>query len=130
MTPDSPGSENKKPAAPAVAEPPPPDPAAEAKARIDALKSDVAKIRQELIHLRGLILNRDPELAKKLEKENLDLTGRVRDLEKCLYGLLQESTSPRNGDEEKSRYEVIRNAAIEHFKKTNVNPDLWKSLES
>jgi hypothetical protein len=126
--------EKKPPASPAQpaapAEPPPPDPAVEAKTRIDSLKANVNTTRQELIHLRGLILNRDPELAKKLEKENQDLAARVRDLEKCLHGLLQEAMSPRNDGEEKTRYEVIRSAAIEHLKKTNVNPDLWKSLES
>lgn len=122
-------TDEKKPAE-AAAAPPPPDPIAEARARIDGMKADATKLRQELIHLRGLILNRDPELAKKLEKENEDYALRVRALEQCLHGLLAESMSPKNTDEDKTRYDVIRLAAIEHFKKTNVNPDLWKSLES
>jgi hypothetical protein len=122
-------TEQKKPAE-AAPTPAQPDPTAEARNRIEGLKGEIAKTRQELIHLRGLILNRDPALAKKLEKENEDFALRVRALEQCLHGLIAEAMSPKSADEDKTRYDVIRLAAIEHFKKTNVNPELWKSLES
>lgn len=115
----------KKPAAP-----PPPNPEAEATARVNALQDTVKALEIEVRILQGKTANRDPRAFKELARENTALQERVVRLQKALYGLLSESSQPRTNEDYKNRVEILRRSALDYCKKLNVNPELWKSIES
>jgi predicted nuclease with TOPRIM domain len=101
---------------------------AEVTARINALQETVKVLEGEIRTLTGRFANRNPALLAPLKKENTELTERLEKLEKCHLGLLLETTKPRQNDEFKTMTEVLRLAAIEYFRKANINPEIWKNI--
>jgi uncharacterized coiled-coil protein SlyX len=115
---------------------PPPTAAAEAaapvgiQARIAELEKTLAATLHEVRTLEGKLANRDPKLIAQLKKENDELTKRFDVLKNVLFAMISESYLARNADEFKLQYEVLKQAALEYFKTSNTDPELWKSIAS
>ena len=105
-------------------------PESAANARLDDLQTKVAVIRKELRTLQGRISNRDPAKVESLKDENQELSKRIKLMEKALFGLIDESLRPRQGEDLRTQYEVRRQAAVEYCKKANLDPEIWKSIVS
>lgn len=109
----------------AVAAPP-----ADVNARIVGLRAEIEVIRKDLVSMQGKLKNRDPSLLNGLKEENARLKQRLVRLESAAHGLNAESLLPRDPAEAKAAVETLRLAAVEHCKKTNVDTNLWKKIES
>ena len=133
-----PGTQNSAPTgtpvgtAPATPAQPkgPVTPESEASARIAHLQTAVDALKAEVKTLKGKLANRDPVLQHKLKSENEALTTRLKLLKKALFGIMMDSYKPRLTDEAEIKYEVLRRAAVDYFKKANIAPEIWKNIES
>ena len=103
---------------------------AEVRARISELQRNFDNLGQEVAHLKGQLLNLDPLLTTRLQRKNGELQERKTSLEKALFMLLTDLAKSRTQEEERIRGEMLRQAAVEHFTKLNIDPQLWKNLES
>jgi hypothetical protein len=103
---------------------------AEINHRINGLQATLQVLNAEVRMLEGKLSNRDPALCQKLKSENAELQKRFDLLKNVLFAMISESYQPRNADEVKLQYEVLRLAAVEYFKNTKTDPELWKSIES
>ena len=99
-------------------------------ARINELQTTVQNLTTEVHMLDGKLSNRNPELYQKLKEENAELQKRFDLLKTVLFAMISESSQPRNADEMKLQYEVLRLAAVDYFKKAKTDPELWKSIAS
>lgn len=120
----------KKPPAAPTAPAPTPLPEDAAKTRIEEAQKEIRALKQEIVNMNGKIMNLDPQVAQKLQTKNDELRGRRDALIKALFALHGDAVTGRSPEEEQIRSEVLRLAAVEYFKKANVDPQLWKSLES
>jgi len=98
--------------------------------RINEVQATANALAQEVRMLEGMLANRDPILCQKLKNENAELQKRFDLLKSVLFAMILESYQPRNADEVKLQYEVLRLAAVDYFKKTKTDPEIWKSIES
>jgi len=103
-------------------------PEEEAEERIEQLRKNVEALEQELKTLEGRFTNRDPAQALRLEKENTELAERLDKLEKCLVGIFGDLLRPRQLDEAKLQHEVLREAAVQFCKISNIDADIWRSI--
>jgi hypothetical protein len=99
-------------------------------AKVAELQSQLAFERLEIRSIEGKLTNRDPRLIAQLKVENEALTKRFEQLKSVLFAMILESYQARNADEFKLQYEVLKQAALEYFKTTNTDPELWKSIAS
>lgn len=102
----------------------------ELRARVNELQSTVQNLTAEVRTLEGKLSNRNPELCQKLKGDNAELQKRFELLKNVLFAMISESYQPRNADEVKLQYEVLRSAAVDYFKKNKTDRELWKSIES
>lgn len=98
--------------------------------RIAELEKTLATTLQEVRTLEGKLANRDPALIATLKKGNDELEKRFNVLKNVLFAMINESYLARNADEFKLQYEVLKQAALEYFKTSNTDPELWKSIAS
>ncbi|OFZ83029.1 MAG: hypothetical protein A2583_13290 [Bdellovibrionales bacterium RIFOXYD1_FULL_53_11] len=103
-------------------------PEAEASARIGMLQESVKNLEGELRTIEGRFKNRDPALIAPLQAENKRMQDRIDTLLKSYYFLLMESLMPRQSDEFKAQLEILKNSAIEYFKKANIDQEIWKNI--
>lgn len=129
--PKKPPIPDAKPAAPpVVAAPKGPQPEDLAKGRIKDLDTEIARLKVVNAIARGRMTNRNPDLLKRLKKENEALSRRYVKLQKALYLLLMDTFAPRQADDMKTKYEVLKTSTIDYCKKTKIDQQLWKNLES
>jgi hypothetical protein len=105
-------------------------PASALQSRIAELEKTLATTRQEVRTLEGKLANRNPRIIDGLKKENEELSKRFEVLKNVLFAMISESYLARNADEFKLQYEVLKQAALEYFKTSNTDPELWKSIAS
>jgi hypothetical protein len=123
------GPRNQKPAAAEPAQPAAEmTPEAAVRGRIEALQKEVDALSNDLRTVQGKLANRDPVLIAQIHRENAELKTRLGGLQKALYALLTEMMTPSQPDDLSLRYEVLRRAAIDYFKKANVDPEIWKNI--
>lgn len=101
-----------------------------AQARIDELQLQIGLLNKEIHTINGKISNRDEDFVANLQKENTKLKLRLVDLEKALRALLADAYKGRQSDELRLKLEILRQSAIGYFKKNNVDPEIWKNIES
>jgi hypothetical protein len=107
-----------------------PTPLSSVQSRVGELEKTLATTLQEVRSLEGKIANRDPKTIEALKKENDALSRRFDLLKNVLFAMIAESYLARNADEFKLQYEVLKQAALEYFKTSNTDPELWKSIAS
>jgi hypothetical protein len=100
----------------------------ESQARVNLLRAQVVLLEKELHTIQGKLDNRDPVAARKLSKENSELRARVVRLEKALSGLIADGFLAREPADQKLKNDVLQQAAVEFFKKANLDPELWKNI--
>ena len=105
-------------------------PEAEANTRITALQVQVTALKAEIKTIEGKLANKNPLTANALKKENDELRARNLILQKAFHGIITEGFKPRQAEDMKMQYEVLCQAAIEYFKKANVDPEIWKNIVS
>lgn len=105
-------------------------PEAECSARIKEIQARIVALQSEIRMIQGRYANRDPALARTLAKENELHHARLVLLQKALFGLMMDSYKPRQAQEEQQQYEILRRSTVEYCKKANVDPEIWKNLES
>lgn len=94
------------------------------------LRKEIMKVQQETRQFQGQLANRSQALLEKLKLENDGLKARIPRMELALNALIMDSLKPRMAEDEKLQYEALRQAAVEFFKRANVDPQIWKSLVS
>lgn len=99
-------------------------------ARIAELQDKLTILKQEVRIIQGRLANRDPAASARLQEENKKLKERVTALEKALYAIITDFQKPRSSEEATLHNDVLRVAAVDHFKKANVDPELWKNIVS
>lgn len=107
-----------------------PTPEDYASLRVKELQATLTLLQTALRTSQGKLANRDPTALQRLTYENENLTARIRLLEAALLALAAEAHQPKTSEEEKTRLNLLRHAALDYCKKTNVDPELWKNLES
>jgi hypothetical protein len=115
---------------PATAAATPPAAPTTIQGRVAELEKNLATTLQEVRTLEGKLANRNPKLIEALKKENDELEKRFQVLKNVLFAMISESYLARNADEFKLQYEVLKQAALEYFKVSNTDPELWKSIAS
>jgi hypothetical protein len=118
----------KAPGSPPAAATPAPEP--DPSRRIELLQEQLAKAEAEAKTLEGRLSNRNPGIVQAIQAENDLLRQRSRNLRKAIFLLIEESLGPSQPAEAKLRTEALRAAGAEYCKKNNINPDLWKNIES
>jgi hypothetical protein len=103
------------------AEKPAATPEDQAKARLADLKTQVQALEKENRTLSGRVANRSGVRMSDLEKEAQLLKLRLGALEKALFEIIEEGFQPQTPEE-------LRLSALEYFKESNTNPELWKNL--
>jgi hypothetical protein len=103
-------------------------PETEATSRINVLQESIKAVEGEIRTLSGRFANRNPALVEPVKKENEELKKRMDLLQKALFGLLLESTKTKLMEDQKNQLDILKQAAIDYFKKANINPDLWKNI--
>jgi hypothetical protein len=127
---DKPGDKAAEKAAPGAAGGAAVSPEAEAMARIKALQAQITVLNQDSKIIEGKLANRDPKLVAKLESENAFIKARIEKLELAIGAVFTRSNQPTSLDDLKTQYEILRSAAVEYFKKNNVDAELWKNIVS
>ncbi len=112
------------PAAPALS------PAEEVKLRIKTLEENIQSLQRQIKILNGRLIALDPQAAKQIESENKIFESRIQKLEIILFALITENQSSKDPADAKLKFEVFRAAALDYFKKANVDPETWKNLAS
>ena len=105
-------------------------PESETTGRIKALEERAKTLNLEVKSLDGRFANRNPAALASIKAENAQLHIRFEKLQNALYSLLSERLSLGTPEENKLRTDILRTAAIEYFKKTNTDAELWKNLVS
>jgi hypothetical protein len=122
---------SNKPAPPAAQAPAAPAaPPSGTQVRIAELQAALETVTSDIRTAQGRLSNRDPQVVGKLKNENAELAKRFELLKSTLFAMITESYQARNADEFKLQYEVLKLAALEYFKITNTDPELWKSIAS
>lgn len=103
---------------------------AEVRSRISELQRQLDNLNQEVTHIRGQLLNLDPLLTSRMQRRNQELCARMANLEKALYSMLHDAGASRTQEEERTKREMLSRSAAEYFEKLNIDPHLWKNLES
>lgn len=98
--------------------------------RVTNLVQDVKTLETEIKILEGRLKNRNPVALEQSKKENEALKVKIQNLEKAFFVLLSGTTQPKKEDEQKLGTEALRLAAVDYFKASNTNIDLWKNIES
>lgn len=105
-------------------------PEEEVRNRIQELEKAILKITGEIRSLKGKIDNNNPAEIAEIQAQNNMFQGRIESLRKALYVLTMELFSRRQPDDMKQKCEVLRLAAVEYFKNSKVNQEIWKNIES
>lgn len=103
---------------------------AELMTRIQGLQARLKALQEEVRVLQGQVSNRDAGRLKAIALENETLQKRVAALEEGLFSLLVDAFKPRHTRDEKLQYEILRSHTVEYCEKSNVDPEIWKSLVS
>lgn len=125
-------AEEKKPAAPAAPAKPGETSAAAAppKITVESLRDDVATLKREIRSLEGLLQNRDPKVIAAFKAENDLLRTRVAKLQKALVLILVDAQRPRSAEDANSTYTCIQQSSLKYLQKLEMDPEIWKRIES
>ena len=98
--------------------------------RVKELQTALARLQSEIRTGQGKLANRDPTILKRLTHENEQLHFRINLLEAALLALCQDALVPKNAEDDAARLEILRQATLDYCRKKNVDPEIWKNLES
>ncbi|MBI4924526.1 MAG: hypothetical protein HY843_01265 [Bdellovibrio sp.] len=98
--------------------------------RIADLEATIKKTAGEIKSLEGKIAINSPQEIAEIQAENTALVSRAEKLGNLLYGLMLEGFHSVKAEEGKILGEVLRESAIEYFKKANIKNEIWKNIES
>jgi hypothetical protein len=105
-------------------------PAAPTESKITVLTEQLKQLEQSIRTIEGRIRNRDPKLTKALQQENAELLKKLSSLERALFAVLVDADLPRTAPEFQQRHVVLQQNAVEFFKQTKIDNELWKNIES
>jgi hypothetical protein len=95
----------------------------------DTMANRIEAMEKEVKILQGRLNNRDPKISATLKKENLELNKRISLLQKALWGLVSETQLPKQDEDAKTQFEVLRKTVVDFCKKNNIDQEIWKNLE-
>ena len=98
--------------------------------RTKELEAVLAAAESETRSLEGKIRNRSQADPKLIEDELARMETRLKRLRALLGACLLESVRGANEAEALQQSESLRLSAIEYFKRTNVDTELWKNIAS
>jgi septal ring factor EnvC (AmiA/AmiB activator) len=99
--------------------------------RIQELESALASAEGETRSLEGKIRNRAQAAdSKPIQDEITRMETRLKRLRSLLGACLLESVRGANEPEAFHQSESLRLSAVEYFKRTNVDTELWKNIAS
>ncbi len=97
---------------------------------LDETQKQVWILTQEIHSLRGKIANRKPGILKSLQTENQKLKTKASQLQKTVFNLTSQLLKPRSVKDSELQYDSAYRSAVEFFKTTKADAELWKNIES
>jgi phage host-nuclease inhibitor protein Gam len=94
-----------------------------------SLVDRVDNLEKEVKILQGRLNNRDPKISARLKGENLGLNKRISLLHKALWGLISETQLPKQDEDARTQFDVLRKTVVDYCKKNNIDQEIWKNLE-
>ncbi len=98
--------------------------------RIQTLEEIVKTTEGAIKSMEGKLLMNNPKEIADIQAENNVVQNKIDKLENLFYGLLIEGFQNPKAEELKSFSEILRESAIEYFKKADIRNEIWKNIES
>lgn len=99
-------------------------------AKVTQLETQLKSLENEIKIINGKLKNRSVSRISELEPENQKLREELKQQQRILLGVLIDNFRPNQASDEKIQFENYKLGTLEYMKKLEIEPDLWKNIES